>query len=174
MSNVRSPRKSTTKAGFAAGVAQFAGIMLTIAAIFQILQGIAALANDSVFVKGPNYTYKFDVTVWGWIHLLIGVVGLAVGVAIVLGSTVGYLGGIGVAALGTVMNFLFLPYYPVWSLLVIGFDVLVIWALCTQLGRDRVDEDYYARSASTGGSPAASAGSSTHRRPSDVPPTAPR
>jgi hypothetical protein len=146
MSSVQSRQSydMSTKGVLASGVTRFAGVMLAVVAVFEILQGIAAIAHDSVFVRGLNYTYKFDVTAWGWIHLLIGVVGLAVGIAIVTEHTVGYLAGIAVAGLGAVANFAFLPYYPFWSLLIIAFNVLVIWALCTQLGRDRVDEDYYA------------------------------
>jgi hypothetical protein len=156
----RSTYDSSTKGAAAAGVARFAGVMLAVVAVFEILQGIAAIANDSVFVRGVNYTYKLDVTAWGWIHLLIGVVSLGIGIAIVIGNTLGYLGGIAVAFLGAVANFAFLPYYPLWSLLVIAFNVLVIWALCVQIGGDRVDEDYYARQDAGSGS-AASAPSGT-------------
>jgi hypothetical protein len=167
---------TSTKGVVAAGVGRFAGVMLAVIAVFEILQGIAAIANDSVFVKGVNYTYKFDVTAWGWIHLFIGLVALAVGIAIVTEHTLGYLGGIAVAALGAVANFAFLPYYPFWSLLVIAFNVLVIWALCTQLGRDRVDEDYYARQdIATGSSTPTGPGAPTEQghASSGTPPTVP-
>jgi hypothetical protein len=137
--------------GLAAGIAGFAGIMLAVVSVFQILQGIAALANDSVFVKATDYAYEFDITTWGWIHLLMGVVGLAVGLAIVAKQTVGYLAGMGIAAVSAVTNFAWLPYYPVWSLLIITFNVLVIWALCKRISGDRVDEDYYARNELSGG-----------------------
>jgi len=111
----------STKGVLTAGVAGFAGIMLGVVAVLEILQGIAAIANDSVFVRGLHYTYKLDVTAWGWLHLFIGVVALAI------------------AFLAAVANFAFLPYYPWWSMLVIAFNVLVIWALCSELGRDRVE-----------------------------------
>jgi hypothetical protein len=128
------------KVVLAAGTAQFAGVMLAVVAVLEILQGIAAIANDTVFVRGLDYTYAFDVTAWGWFHLFLGVVGVAVGVAILAEHTLGYLGGILVAFLTSVTYFAFLPYSPWWSLLVIAFNVLVIWALCTQLGRDRVED----------------------------------
>ena len=152
---MNSDRSSTVTAsrggGLAAGITGFAGIMLAIVSVFQILQGIAAIANDSVFVKATNYVYEFDVTAWGWIHLFMGVVGLAVGVAILAQQTVGYLGGLGIAGISAVTNFAWLPYYPLWSLLIITFNVLVIWALCRQISGDRVDEDYYARNELSGG-----------------------
>jgi hypothetical protein len=143
MSSVQSGRTddTSTRVLLAGGTAEFAGIMLVVVAVLEALQGIAAIANDTVFVRGPNYTYAFDITAWGWIHLSLGVVGVAIGIAIVAGNTVGYLGGIAVAFLISVAAFAFLPYSPWWSLLIIAFNVLVIWALCTQLGRDRVGDD---------------------------------
>ncbi|MDX6325098.1 MAG: hypothetical protein QOK15_1452 [Nocardioidaceae bacterium] len=159
MSSVQSrPPYESSRRGVPAGVARFAGILLAVVSVFEILEGIAAIANDSVFLRGLNYTYEFDVTVWGWIHLLLGVAGVAIGYAIVTDHTVGYLAGIAIAFVGAVANFAFLPYYPVWSLLVISFDVLVIWALCSQIAHHRVDEDYYAQ-------PSASSGSTTTTAP---------
>ena len=110
-------------------------------AMLEIFQGVAAIAGDSVFVTGQSYTFELDVTTWGWIHLVLGVLCLAVGIGIIAGSTVGYLAGIGVAGPVAVANFAFLPYYPFWAVLVIAFNVVVIWALCDQLGRDGLDDE---------------------------------
>ena len=74
------------KGFFAFGVTTFAGTVLTVVSIFQILQGIAAIANDQVFVRGLSYTYELDVTSWGWIHLILGLVGLGTGVGILAGA----------------------------------------------------------------------------------------
>jgi hypothetical protein len=119
--------------GLALGTETFAGIMLATVATFQILEGIAAVAEDSVFVKGPNYTYAFDVTTWGWIHILLGVIGLAVGIGILTGQVWARVLGIFIAFLGALGTFAFMPYYPVWALVVLGMYVLVIWALCRQV-----------------------------------------
>ncbi|GAB7005716.1 hypothetical protein JCM18899A_31890 [Nocardioides sp. AN3] len=127
---------SSTRGLVALGVTSFAGVMLSTVAIFQILEGIAALAKDEVYVTGINYSYKFDVTSWGWIHLIIGIIALATGIAILFGQTWGRLLGIFIAILGTLSNFAFIPYYPVWSIVVIGFWILTLWALCTQLQDD--------------------------------------
>jgi len=158
----------STSGMVAAGVAQFAGVMLSLVGVLQILQGIAAIAKDSVFAIGVKYIYEFDVTTWGWIHLCLGVVSVAVGIAIIAELTVGNLAGIAVASLGAVASFAFLPYAPVWSLLLIAFNVLVIWALCRQLGADRVDEDFYARQDAAAGSstPSSSAGQDLPRQAS--------
>lgn len=134
----------STKVAVAGGVTRFAGIMLAVIAVFEIFQGIAAVAEDTVFVTGLDYTYELDVTTWGWVHLFLGVLCLAVGIGMAAGSTVGNLAGIGVAGIVAVANFAFLPYYPFWALLVIAFNVVVIWAACHQLGRDRLDDEALA------------------------------
>ena len=128
----------STRSVLVTGVAHFAGVLLILAAGFQVLQGISALAKDDVYVKGVDYAFQFDLTTWGWIQLVLGLLGVAIGIGIVMESTVGYLGGIGIGFLAAVSQFAFLPYYPLWSVLIISLDVLVIWALCSSLGRNRV------------------------------------
>ena len=119
------------------GVTIFAGVLLTMVSIFQILEGITAIANDTIFVRGLNYTWQFNVQTWGWIHLIIGLIALATGIGIIMGQTWGYLIGVGIAGLSALSEFMFLPYYPFWSLAVIAIDVVIIWALCSQLANDR-------------------------------------
>lgn len=126
-----------SKKGFIAfGVTTFAGVLLTMVSIMQILEGIAAVANDKVYVRGLSYTYEFDVTTWGWIHMILGVIGLATGVGILMGMTWARILGIVIAGLSTVSNFTFMPYYPFWSMAIIALDVFVIWALCSQIAND--------------------------------------
>jgi len=129
---------SSTKGVLAFGITTFAGVLLTMVSVFQILQGIAAIANDSVYVRGLSYTYELDVTAWGWIHLILGLIGLGVGIGILMGQTWGRILGIGIAGLSAFSNFMFMPYYPFWSLAVIALDVVVIWALCSQIAGERV------------------------------------
>ncbi len=119
------------------GISILAGSLLVIVAVFQIMQGIAAIADDTVFVHGLNYTYKFDATTWGWIHLIVGLVALGTGIGIVMQQTWGRILGIFVAGVSMFSNFAFLPYYPFWSLTIIAIDVVIIWALCRQIGHDR-------------------------------------
>jgi hypothetical protein len=128
----------STSGVMAFGVSTFAGVLLAVVSIFSIVQGIAAIGNDPVFVRGLSYTWEFDVTAWGWIHLLIGLVGLGTGIGILMGQTWGRIMGVFIAGLSMVSNFMFLPYYPFWSLAVIALDVAVIWALCSQIAHERV------------------------------------
>ena len=127
----------STRNAWASGLVIFAATVLMTVGVFEILQGIAALAEDEFFVRGPNYTYEFDLTAWGWIHLLIGIGLVVVGYFLFTGATWARWAGIAVAGLCMIGNFMWLPYYPIWSILIIALDVLVIWALSVH-GRDIV------------------------------------
>jgi hypothetical protein len=118
------------------GLVVFAGTIMIVAGVFQALAGLVALFNNEVYVIGLNYVFSFDVTTWGWIHLIIGIVVAVAGAAVLTGQLWGRVIGVGVAAVSMLTNFMFIPYYPVWSLLIIALDVFVIWALCTYT-RDR-------------------------------------
>ena len=127
------PERMSTREAWAFGVVTFAGVTLLTLAFFEILQAIAAIAEDQVFVAGVEYTYAFDLTQWGWIHLVLGLIGLAIGIGLVAGQSWARVAGIAVAVLVALANFAWLPYFPIWSLLIIAFSVAVIWALTTQL-----------------------------------------
>ena len=124
------------KTALAFGTTTFAGVMLTAAALFQLLEGIAAVADDAVFVKGPEYVYAFDLTTWGWIHIILGAAGVMVGIGILAGQAWARVTGVVIAFFGALGTFAFMPYYPFWALAVLGFYVLVIWALSTQMHAD--------------------------------------
>jgi hypothetical protein len=127
-------RRSDYSAG-AVGVTVFAGILLIMVGILHAIQGLVALANDSFFVVGEEYVFEFDVTSWGWIHLIAGVIVALAGFGVFQGAVWARSVGVIVACLSLLVNFLWIPYYPIWSLTVIAFDVFVIWAL-TAHGRD--------------------------------------
>jgi len=118
------------------GGSAFAGVMLATVSAFQILEGIAAIANDNVYVRGLKYAFEIDLTTWGWIHLVLGVIGLATGIGILASQAWAYVVGIVIAFLGSLSSFAFLPYQPFWSMTIIAFDVFVIWALSSSLAHD--------------------------------------
>ena len=118
----------------ARGVSVFAGVMLATLGALEILQGLSAVLKDDVYVRGVDYTYKFDVTTWGWIHLIIGVIAVAVGLGILYGQTWAVVGGLAIAVVSALGQFMFMPYYPFWSMLLIFMDIVIIWALATTLG----------------------------------------
>jgi hypothetical protein len=115
-------------------VATFAGVMLATLGVFQVLQGLVAVVGDEIYLTTPDYTFSLDITQWGWIHMAIGVFAIVVGLGVFTRQNWAMVAGIACAAFSAINNFLFLPYYPWWSMLVIAFDVLVIWALCVHLG----------------------------------------
>jgi hypothetical protein len=115
--------------GWAIGGISFAATMLLLIGVFQALDGLAAILNDSFFVVTKNYAFDLDVTAWGWIHLILGILLIFAGWGIFTGKTWAAIAGITLAVLSAVANFFFIPYYPFWSILVIGLDVWVIWAL---------------------------------------------
>ncbi|UWP83974.1 DUF7144 family membrane protein [Dactylosporangium fulvum] len=117
------------------GFAVFGGSMMIVIGIFQIVVGLTAIFEDTFYVLSDNYLFGFDVSTWGWIHLALGVIVAAGGVGVLAGQVWARVLGIVLAALSAVANFLFLPYYPLWSMLIIAADVAVIWAL-TKYGRD--------------------------------------
>lgn len=123
--------RSTEENAWATGLSLFAAALMMVAGVWQILAGIAALLQDTVYVSTPEYLYAFDLTAWGWIHLLRGILVLLAGVGVVRGPTWARAVGIVLACLSLIANFLFIPHYPIWSLVIIALDVAVIWALAT-------------------------------------------
>ena len=121
--------------GLAAGLTVFAGVMMIMAGGFQALEGLVAIFENEFYAATRNYILKFDVTTWGWIHLLLGLLVLFAGFAVLSGKTWGRVIGIVLASVSALANFAFIPYYPVWSLVIIALDVFVIWALAAH-GRD--------------------------------------
>ena len=135
-----SPNRSTTPSspapsGLAHGFIVFAGVIMIIAGGFQAFQGLVGLFKNEVYVVTPQYLLQFDATRWGWIHLLLGLAVLLAGFAVLSGQTWGRVVGIILASLSAVANFAFIPYYPVWSVVVIALDVFIIWALAVH-GRE--------------------------------------
>jgi hypothetical protein len=125
--------EDSTKGAFAYGMTIFAATMLVTIGLFQCVAGLAALFDDELFVTTPNYTFAFDTTTWGWTHLALGLLAVAVGVCLFMRQAWAMVAGIALAVLSALSNFVFLPYYPLWSIVVIGFAVTLIWALTAQL-----------------------------------------
>jgi hypothetical protein len=120
---------------WAVGWAGFAGVMLIMIGVFDVIQGLVALFNDEFYVVGQEWVFEFDITAWGWIQLILGVILIASGIGIFSGNVAARTIGVIIAGLAAIVNFAWLPYYPVWSIIVIAICVAIIWAL-TAHGRD--------------------------------------
>jgi len=126
---------SEQPSGWAVGYAAFAGVALIMIGIFQAAAGLVAVIDDEFYVVGAEYVFQFDVTTWGWIHLIVGIVVAISGFGVFFGNVAARTVGVLVAMISAVAAFLWLPWYPVWGVLIIALDIAVIWAL-TLHGRD--------------------------------------
>jgi hypothetical protein len=121
--------------GWAVGFTVFAAVMMIVVGIWQAISGLVAIFENEFYVVTPNYLFELDVTAWGWIHLLVGILVALAGWGLLSGQTWARVVGITLAALSATLNFLFIPYYPFWSMLIIAVNIFVIWAL-TAHGRE--------------------------------------
>jgi hypothetical protein len=115
--------------GWALGGIAFAASILLLVGVFQIIAGLVAIFDDEFFVVAQNYTFELDTSVWGWLHLLLGIVLVATGWGLFSRAPWAGVTAIMLAILSAVLNFFFIPFYPFWSILIIALDVWVIWAL---------------------------------------------
>ncbi|MGW0145946.1 DUF7144 family membrane protein [Streptomyces sp. NPDC003333] len=106
-----------------------AGVLMLVDGVLAILQGVSALAADDVYARVGDYVFKGSLTTWGWVLLALGVVAVCVGYGILKGAWWARITGIFLASLGMVAHFLFLPYAPVWSVIMVAVDFFVIMAL---------------------------------------------
>ena len=118
-----------TGRSWATGLTIFAAAFMIVSGVLTAIQGIVALANSDFYVVGRKYTFQFDITAWGWILLLLGIVVATVGVFLYLGQTWARWTALVVVALSMIANFAWVPYYPVWGIIVLALDGAVIWAL---------------------------------------------
>ena len=135
---VAGPAPHTQAEPWRAGAVIFAGVVMIIAGVFEALAGISAIIRRAFYVSAPHNLFRFDVLTWGWIHLILGVVVALAGMSVLAGTSWGRAVGIVLAGFSAIANFLFIPYYPLWTILIVALDVFVIFALATYRV-DRVD-----------------------------------
>jgi hypothetical protein len=130
-------RAGKATSGTAVGFILFAGIMMIMVGVFQALQGIIAIFENEFYVATRNYLFQFDATTWGWIHLLVGLLVAFAGWGLLSGRTWARVVALTLAVLSAIANFLFIPYYPFWALLLVTLDIFVIWAIAAHGGELR-------------------------------------
>ena len=112
----------------------FAGVMIVIVAILNIIDGIAAISNSSFYIGDARYILS-DLNTWGWIVLVIGIVQAVAAFGIWAGSQLARWTGVLIVSLNMIAQLLFIPAYPFWSLAIFTIDVLVIYGLVAHGGR---------------------------------------
>jgi hypothetical protein len=115
--------------GWAVGAVVFAGILLLVNGTLGVLQGASAVAKDKVYLSTGRYLYQFDLTGWGWVQIALGAAAIIVGVGLLADQRWARWAGVVIAALSLVGQFLWLPYYPLWAIVVMGIDLFIIWGL---------------------------------------------
>lgn len=138
MPGARGAAVPTERSGWAVGWTFFAGTMMIVIGSFHAIAGLVGIFDDNFYVRTRGYIFQWDTTQWGWIHLIVGIVVFLAGCYLFTGSVLARIIGVAMAVVSALVGFAWLPWYPVWGVVMIAIAVSVIWAL-TAHGRDIVD-----------------------------------
>jgi hypothetical protein len=116
----------------------FAVALLVTVGFFNMIDGIAAIANSHVFIANAHYVVG-DLRVWGWVVLILGTLQIIAAVAVLAGSQAARWFAVVVISLNAIGQMLFIPAYPFWSLLIIAVDVVALWGLCAYGSRENLE-----------------------------------
>ena len=119
------------------GWVAFAGVMMIIGGTLGAIFGIVAAVNDDWVVFTNRNAVSIDLTTWGWAHIIVGAIVVLAGFGVFTGNVLARTVGVLVASVSLIANFLWLPVYPVWAIIIITVDALVIWALTAHGGEMR-------------------------------------
>jgi hypothetical protein len=119
------------------GGATLAAVLMIFTGLVGFFQGIVGLIHGAFYTVTPSYVFTVGPWGRGLAQLIIGAVIFAAGVCLLLGMTWARVAGIVIAVIYGVTSFIFLPWYPIWSIILIALNVFIIWALAT-MGRHRV------------------------------------
>ena len=120
------------------GMVFFAAILLLVVGVFNMIYGIAAIANSHVFVANAHYVFA-NLRTWGWITLIIAVLQLAAAGGILAGNQLARWFAVAVLALNAIDMMFFVPAYPFWALTIIAVDVVALYGLCAYGSRANLD-----------------------------------
>jgi hypothetical protein len=126
---------SREPSGWAIGWTWFAGFIMIMIGCWHSLAGLIGILDDEFYTVTRNYVLKFDTTTWGWIHLTLGILILLAGFAIFSGAVWARTVGVILATISALAAFAWLPYYPVWAIIIVIGAMATVWAL-TVHGRD--------------------------------------
>ncbi|HEY1616753.1 MAG TPA: hypothetical protein VGG25_04005 [Streptosporangiaceae bacterium] len=118
-----------------AGSTVLAATLLILSGLWSFIVGMMAILRQSFYHSSSANLYQYNVHDWGWLHFALGIAVFAAGMCVLLGQTWAKVFGIVLAVFSGLANFMFLPYYPFWSIVLIAIDVFVIWALASSIGR---------------------------------------
>ena len=119
------------------GTVIFASVLLLVVGFFNLIDGIVAIARSHVFVANAHYVFG-DLRSWGWIVLILGVLQLLVAAGVVTGNQVARWTAVALIGLNAIAQMMFLPSYPLWSIMIIAIDVVALWGLCAYGSRENL------------------------------------
>ncbi|MBO0770074.1 MAG: hypothetical protein J2P35_01295 [Actinobacteria bacterium] len=119
------------------GMVAFAAVVVAIVGCFNLIFGIAAVANSHVFVAGAHYVWG-DLRFWGWVTLAAGVLQLIASAGIMTGNQLARWYGVFVVSLSAIAMMFFLPAFPLWALVIIAVNIVAVYGLCAYGGRANV------------------------------------
>lgn len=125
MSNLSNYRRPTAWAGFVV----LAAVLMCIVGIFNIVTGLVAVFNDTIYSQRGSITVALDVTGWGWFHIVWGLLLLGTGMALYAGQTWARIVAIVLIAVNMVTQLMEMPAYPLWGLVILALDILILWAI---------------------------------------------
>jgi hypothetical protein len=137
-SAVRPARGSTYAEGRGYGLVLFAGVLLLVAGFWNMIYGIAAIANSHVFVANAHYVFG-NLRAWGWITLVFSILLLLAGGGVMAGNQLARWFGVAAVGLNAIEQMFFIPAYPFWSLTIIAIDVVALYGLCAYGSRENVE-----------------------------------
>jgi hypothetical protein len=116
----------------------FAVALLVTVGIFNLIDGIAAIANSHVFIANAHYVFG-DLRVWGWVVLILGVLQVLAAIGILAGNQAARWFAVVVIGLNLIGQMFFIPAYPFWALMIIAVDVVALWGLCAYGSRENLE-----------------------------------
>ena len=120
------------------GLVLFAGVLLLVAGFWNMIYGIAAIANSHVFAANAHYVFG-DLRAWGWVTLIFAILLLVAGGGVMAGNQLARWFGVVVVGLNAINQMFFIPAYPFWSLTIIAMDVVALYGLCAYGSRANVE-----------------------------------
>ncbi len=120
------------------GLVLFAAILMLVVGCFNLIYGIAAIANSHVFTAHANYVFG-NLRTWGWITLILGILQLLAAIGVLAGNQLARWFAVAVIGLNAIDQMLFIPAYPFWSLMIIAMDVVALYGLCAYGSRANLE-----------------------------------
>ena len=120
------------------GLVLFAGVLLLVSGFWNLIYGIAAIAQSHVFVANAHYVFG-NLRTWGWITLIFGILLLIAGGGVMVGNQMARWFAIVVLGLNLIEQMFSIPAYPFWSLTIIALDVVALYGLSAYGSRENVE-----------------------------------